>query len=354
MDLRRGTTIAAFAAVVAGLAYAPAATHATRRASNGIIAFSRYRYVNNPVRKEIWVVNPDGSGLRQVTHAPPNYLDFDPSWAPGGSRLVFSRCAPQGIAFCDGQQSVWTVKPDGTGLRDLTPPCRHAGKTFTPGPTCPQDGQAVFSPDGRRIALVRWAGRPAIAIGDSGLRHVHLFFPLGKTSGAPDEDALAWSPDGSQLAFSVHNDNGDSHLPADGRALYVMNADGSQVRRVTPWSLAAGGLGELAWSPDGGRILFRTVTATAEEPNLSTGDIYTIRPDGSGLQRLTHFPAGTGIQLGSYSPDGTKIVFATTNNATVGPDSFWPDLFTMNADGSDITPLTRTKNWEGTPDWGTG
>jgi hypothetical protein len=140
--------------------------------------------------------------------------------------------------------------------------------------------------------------------------------------------------------------------PVGGQALFVVGVDGKGLRRLTQWNLEAGG--ELDWSPDGTRILFRTVTAAGNGPGPSLGDIYTVRPDGSGLQRLTHFPAGTGVQLGSYSPDGTRIVFATTKNATAGPASFWPDLFTMNADGSNITPLTRTKNWEGTPDCGTG
>jgi len=66
----------------------------TQAAQNGQIGFSRYRFTNSPLREEIWIANPDGTGLKQLTQAPPNFLDSRPDWAPNGSRLVFTRCAP--------------------------------------------------------------------------------------------------------------------------------------------------------------------------------------------------------------------------------------------------------------------
>lgn len=133
---------------------------------------------------------------------------------------------------------------------------------------------------------------------------------------------------------------------------YVVNVNGSGLRRVTPWKLEAGGLGELDWSPDGSHLLFRSITFASDDPGPSSGDIYTIQPDGTGLRRLTNLAAGTGIQLGSYSPDGSHIVCATNDGGTHSPGSDWPDVFVMHADGTHITPVTRTKNWEGTPQWG--
>lgn len=335
--------------VFVALVARPAA--ATAPGKNGLIAFSRYRYVNSPLRLEIWVANPDGGGQRQITHAPANYLDSDPSWAPDGSKLLFSRCAPLKGELCNGENAIWSVDKDGSHLRILTPPCRTA--TVTPGANCPQDGPAVYSPSGRQIADVRYTSASGIAIGENNFRNVHELFPFGNKPGAPDVDALAWAPDGKQLAFSVHNDESKRYKPFGGRAIFLINTDGTGLHRITPWKLNAGGVGELDWSPDGSRILFRTVTnSTDSGPGPADGNIYTIHPDGTGLQQLTHFPADTGVQLGSYSPDGTKIVFTTNQGATTNPGSSYPDVFTMNADGTNITPITRTKNWEGTPNWG--
>jgi TolB protein len=218
------------------------------------------------------------------------------------------------------------------------------------GRTCPDDSGGRYSPDGSRIAVERYNGVPGIAIADANLGSAHSVFPFRDQKGVPNVDGLAWSPDGKELAFTADNDNGKRFKPVGGRALFVIGVDGKGLRRLTPWKLEAGG--ELAWSPDGTRILFRTITAASDDPGPSDGDIYTIDPDGTGLRRLTHLR--TGVELGSYSPDGMEIVFTTTAGATTGPASAFPDVFTMNADGSDITPLTRTKNWEGTPDWGTG
>ena len=264
-----------------------------------------------------------------------NYLDSDPSWAPDGSRVLFSRCAPLKGAVCEGRQTIWSVSSDGSHQHMLSPDCRRRGTSRAAFARCPDDGQGVYSPSGHRIAFVRYVGVPEIAIADGHLRHVRLLRPFGSGSGAPDIDALAWSPDGRRLAFSVHNDNGKLHKPVGGRAVYVVNVNGSGLRRVTPWKLEAGGLGELDWSPDGSHLLFRSITFTPRDgPGPSSGDIYTIRPDGTGLRRLTNLAAGTGIQLGSYSPDGSHIVFTTNDGGTQGPGSSWPDVFVMHADGN--------------------
>lgn len=85
---------------------------------------------------------------------------------------------------------------------------------------------------------------------------------------------------------------------------------------------------------------------------LRKGNLYVIRPDGTDLRQLTHFPPTVRIlRSGSYSPDGNSIVFATTAGATRALGVL-PDLFVMSADGTDIRPLTRSPNWDGSPDWG--
>ena len=132
MKLRHALLTAALAAtLLAGGA------GATAHEQNGLIAFSRERtfVLNRPVRREIWVANPDGTGLRRLTTAPPNVRDLEPHWGPNGSRLVFDRCTPlNGDANTD-HCTIWTVNADGSGKRRLSPACRES--TAAP---CPVDG----------------------------------------------------------------------------------------------------------------------------------------------------------------------------------------------------------------------
>jgi dipeptidyl aminopeptidase/acylaminoacyl peptidase len=89
-----------------------------------------------------------------------------------------------------------------------------------------------------------------------------------------------WSPDGTRIVFQRKNTRA---LPQNQTAIYVINADGTGERRVTPWNLRAGDHPD--WSPDGRRILFSSNFEAG--PNVSA-NIYTIRPDGTGLTQLTH------------------------------------------------------------------
>src|SRR5262249_34595143 len=81
-------------------------------------------------------------------------------------------------------------------------------------------------------------------------------------------------------------------------------------------------------------------------------NLFTTRPDGTGLRQLTHFRGLTKLTVGSYSPDGESIVFSTVVGAVNPPGATLNDVFVMTADGTDIRPVTRSRNWDGEADWG--
>jgi Tol biopolymer transport system component len=151
-----------------------------------------------------------------------------------------------------------------------------------------------------------------------------------------EDQQPVWSPDGKQIAFMRWNSTAS---PQNGRAIFVVNADGSGLRQVTPWKLDAGDHPD--WSPDGRRILFRSPSS-----NIFRSNIYTIRPDGTGLTQLTRFAGNVEALSSSYSPDGKSIVFSRTGQGGL------PDLYVMRADGTKIRQLTRTAKWDSAPDWG--
>jgi Tol biopolymer transport system component len=126
----------------------------------------------------------------------------------------------------------------------------------------------------------------------------------------------AWSPDGKRLAFYSERD-GNSEI-------YVMNADGSGVTRLTNTEADEG---YPAWSPDG-------LTITFDSDRDGNFEIYAMKPDGSNVRRLTTNAARD--VSASWSPDGSTIVFMSDRDGGF-------DLYKASAaPGAAAERVTRT------------
>jgi Tol biopolymer transport system component len=157
--------------------------------------------------------------------------------------------------------------------------------------------------------------------------------------GTGEDSDPQWSPNGHKIVFQRRNVR--TATPRHGVALWTVNMNTGQERRVTPWSLRAGDTPD--WSPDGRRILFHD---NVDGPVDVSANLYTIRPDGAHLQQLTFLTGGEVNYLGSsYSPDGTMIVFGR-RPATGGA----ADVFIRTVDGE--RRVTRTRLYDSYPDWG--
>ena len=323
--MHRPRTAAAAVVVVALVAGAAAVVaHATVPGKNGQIVYR----CNGPAG--LCVSNADGTGERNLTQRAG--VDDQPDWSPDGSKVAFQRCRE---AACN----VWTVTRSGASLRRI-------GRAD-------DEADPAWAPDGKQIAYARGAGG---SDGDGGrgplkpiqIEHAEIYVmnanggaarPLtGITTGKPfsaDVEAPAWSPSGKQIVFAVHNSKLGE--PANQRALFVINADGSEQRQLTPWSLNGGGPPD--WSPDGKKILFRSVPGREQHGNL-----YTVNVDGSGLKQITRYPAPKTVYSGSFSPDGNWITFT---RFTTSP---YPSVFVMRANGTGVRRVSARHSVE--PDWG--
>jgi Tol biopolymer transport system component len=181
------------------------------------------RIVYSSVQGDLWVVEADGSDRRRLTDSGEG-VDSSPTWSPDGTRIAFrtSRGAsPPGV----DPSNILVVNADGSGERQLTPSRgAAAGGLFT-----------AWSPDGSSIAYSNGSGINLVRPDGSGRR------PLG----VPGECSV-WSPDGSELMFCSNGINRGEGV--DNWDVFVMDADGSHVRRLTS-NLAQDYPG--AWSPDG-------------------------------------------------------------------------------------------------------
>jgi TolB protein len=316
----------------------PASADATFPARNGKLAFKRYL---DPSRSTsaILVSDPNGKRERQLTHPSQGIRDDQPDWSPDGARIAFQRCSGPGT--CE----VWTMSADGTGQTRLGPDCLN-----TTPPACESRIGPVYSPSGT-IGFGRGYGdlprdAPQHAEADvmsahgGSLRTIWAAGPYSITAGS-----AAWAPNGKQLVLALENSRylkPRAGRPPGGIALYVINANGSGKRRITPFSLRGGDSPD--WAPDGKRILFRSRADSTGKPVGS--QLYTVRPDGTGLKQLSHFKPGTVLTSSSFSPDGKWI---TVGLSGIGGQ---PDVYVMRADGTGARPVTRTSLWDSAPDWG--
>jgi Tol biopolymer transport system component len=323
---------------VAAVVVASAA--ATPPGENGRIAFNRYAKdvrTEHPSRGSIFTIGVDGKGERRVTRAPVGASDEQPDWSPDGSRIVFTR------EYDDKPFEIWSVRPDGSDLRQIDPGCPPG----IPSTQICEEVEPAWSPDGKKIAFFNpfgklktirgeeWIEVGAIAVMDVDGSNRRQLTQRRRPTSSEDHEPV-WSPDGTRIAFMRWNSTAS---PPNGRAIFVVNADGSGLRQVTPWNLDAGDHPD--WSPDGRRILFRSPSS-----NILRSNIYTVRPDGSGLTQLTRFAGNVEVLSSSYSPDGKWIVISRTGRSRL------PDLFIMRSDGSGMRQLTRTASWDSGPDWG--
>lgn len=309
---------AALLACALALLAAPGEAGAAFPGSNGRIAFSAEGADDG--NYEIFTVRPDGTGTKRLTDALNGDIDVDPSYSADGRKIAFNR-----------RGDLWIMDADGTGQRRLTRgSASDSDPAFSPGGRKvafarynpeeksrdiylkPLDGGAprrvtddrddesepAFSPDGRRIAFVysEWrtivpncpdgcSGPPEIASArpDGTGRRVLTDLPQGVEPGAPD-----FSPDGSEIAFSVVDYRGD----VEQTRIETMDADGSGQRTV----FAPDGSSSVfapAFSPDGSRIAFLYRSGYGSE-----FDIWTVEPDGAGPTNVTETP-----EVGERTPD---------------------------------------------------
>lgn len=248
---------------------------------------------------------PEGGMLVRLTHD--GFYKQRPAWSPDGKRLVFARHRGDEVFL-------FVVDADGSGERRLT---RRDDPEY----------DATWSPDGTRLAfsLVKVSGTQGdlevYTIGADGSRLEPLAVTQGKLS---HEESPAWSPDGKQVAFTSTRDGNQE--------LYVANADGSNVRRLTNDPALDV---HPCWSPDSNRIAFAT-------SRWGDFELAVVKRDGTLLERVTESPGLDDYP--AWSPDGRWLAFTSNREGNF-------EVFLLEVQTGAVRNLTQHSALDHYPGW---
>ncbi len=271
---------------------------------------------------QLYTMNPDGSSMNQITNLPAtNFVLWLPIFSPDGRRILFahdtsnSLCAP-GVFPPSCAVDLYVIDANGSNLTRLT----NDGLSFL-GKWSPGGASIVFAH--ASVLTGQWVITTMRAEENA------------KGSGLTSEFWISYiptyTPDQTKIVFG-------SQLDGLVSAAWIMNADGSNPARRTPAPLEAG---PSDVSPDGEHVLLVSQTNTGN-PTA----IYVMKLDGGDLRQLTRPGDSSSDAIPGYSPDGKKIVFVS--NRLNSENSL--DIFTMNADGSNITRIASGLTVGGCPD----
>jgi len=285
----------------------PSSAGAAFPGQNGSIAFTTYQYDGD---ENIYAIAPDGTGLRRLTAD--TGFDDDAAWSPNGRRIAFASNRAHPEQACEGLNSacdydIYVMSADGSNVRRLT---RDPGS----------DREPQWSPDGQRIVFASSRAQPPLGGPHDADLYAMDADGRGQTRITADpgvDTQPAWSPDGSAIVFL----RSDCEFSCGVPHLFRVSPGGSGLAQLTAESARDR---KPDWAPDGSKIVF-------QREDFSTA-FWTMSPDGSSQTRIP------GLHLDpAWSPDGTKIAFG------------YPGIGHMNPDGGfarTITPYGEKPDWQ--------
>ena len=215
----------------------------------------------------IYLADANGRNIVRLTSG------YTPAWSPDGKRVAFTRD--------DGM--IYVIGTDGGNETPLA------------------KGQSpAWSPDGRQFAFTSEEGISVMNVDGSGVKALirHDFRDDTYEPWDMGVSKPAWSPDGNRIAFE-HLGDGDIQ-PAQ---VYVMNADGSDPRRLSArYTTFRYAESDPAWSPDGSRVAFWSYGFGIAVSNMTDGLVTTV---------YSHFPYVAYGAKPAWSPDGKFVTFNT-------------------------------------------
>ncbi len=213
-----------------------------------------------------------------------------------------------------GNWDIYTMNSDGSNQKKLTK--SHA-----------TDASANWSPNGQQIAFDRRLNdKYYVTVMDAdGSNERRL-----TRGGSPD-----WSPDGSLVVFNSNMNRDKEHR----LNIFVMHPDGTNIKQLTKFSFVS----RPKWSPDGKRIAFEGFVE-------NTREVYIMNADGTNVWRVSEPQPRTGMFLGGWSPDSKQLLYAESIEAKA--DKATLVIATLDPFGRNLVRKRERINIPGMPIYG--
>ena len=257
---------------------------------------SKIAFVSGFDIPQVFLINPDGTGLESLGDGQTTGIGYSPFWSPDGRIAYFS--------FMDFGFRVMNI--DGTNSEVVASEQLFEMNVFDPHYSWSQSGKIAFS-----AADAAEGSSDIYSMDTDGLNPLRLTdSPAWSYSYYP-----SWSPDGTKVAFTFEDFDGNSNI-------FAVEAGGVNVVQIT----FTGSDYQPVWSPDGRKIAFVS-------DRVADYEIYVMNADGTDQTNLTNDPDGDD-ERPTWSPDGTKIAFQSDRN-------FDYEIYVMNADGTNQVNITN-------------
>jgi Tol biopolymer transport system component len=272
---------------------------------------------------KIYIYNVAADSIRQLTDNTVGGLHYNPQFSSDSSSVLFTN--PGILRISAGGGTPTSLLAASTGAPHPSPDDQHIVTIKGWGSSYPIEGTDI-------VVVDKFGNE--VGVFGNGLSSINTIVDWTQAYVIPSPT----TPQGGKIAFQSTRDGNHE--------IYVMNSDGTNVVRLTndpSYDV------DPEWSPDGQKLVFSS-------DRDGDYEIYVMNADGSNVLQLTHndfvinqIPPDVGESNlhwdthPSWSPDGTKIVFIS--------GTFYPEIFIMDADGTNKIQLTNTGLGAGGPDW---
>jgi Tol biopolymer transport system component len=270
---------------------------------------------------------------KPITHTYYQYQDHS-SWSPDSSKLVFDS-----LSYSETQgyyhSELYVVNADGSNLHKITDFPDVFGPTY---PDWAATGETIAFELNKYVYVTSEGGygldSQIYTMKIDGSNLIQLTTNAGVT---PEDNSNAdWSPDGTQILFIT---NPDSRQFPSRENICVVNSDGTGRMALTSSDPHVKQYYAPQWSSDAQNILCEIF-----DDNLDHHGVYLLDSNGSNEAALSDISDQYNERMPVWSPDGTKISYYGNHDGSY-------DIYTMNADGTNIVNLTNNPASDHSPQW---